>query len=290
MNRLTQLLALLMLLLAAVPTSTRAQSPVPEGAEVERIADGFQFVEGPVWYEGGLLFSDIPANIIYRWTDEEGVTAFLSPSGNSNGLAVDHQGRLLLAQHGDRQIGVLEDADVLGLATAYEGRRLNSPNDLIVLPDGSIYFTDPPWGVEPEEAELDFSGVYRVTPDGEVRLLVDSLFYPNGIALSPDERTLYVTTSHGRTVDAFDLADHELSNHRIIAEFEGEGATDGMKVDDTGRLYVTAPGGVAILDPNGTVIDQIAVPEATTNVAWGSDKQTLYITAGTGIYRIKLEP
>lgn len=268
------------------------QSPVPEGARVERIAQGFRFVEGPVWQEGGLLFSDIQANTVYRWTPEGGAVVYHAPSQNSNGLALDAEGRLLLAQHGARRVARREaDATETPLATRYEGARLNSPNDIAVHPDGSIYFTDPPWGINPWQAELDFTGVFRIAPDGSLHLLVDSLFYPNGIVFSPDYTTLYVSTSHEQTVVAYDVDGHTLANGRVFARTPGRPgeATDGMETDAEGRLYVAGPGGVWIFAPDGTLLDRIDVPEQTTNLTLGdADGRTLYITSGTGLYRIRL--
>ena len=284
---------LLFFVLTSIP-SANAQSPVPDGAVVERIAGGFQFVEGPVWYEGGLLFSDIPANRVYRWTEDGGVEVFLEPSSHSNGLTLNADGRLLLAQHWTRRVARLEeDGTETALAAEYDGTRLNSPNDLAVHSDGSIYFTDPTWGSVSGQSdghpELGFMGVYRIDPDGDLHLLTDSLHYPNGIVFSPDESTLYVSTSHQVTVVAFDVSDHTLSNGRVFATLQGNGAADGMKVDADGRLYVTGPGGVWIFAPDGTLLDQIAVPEQTTNLAWGdADGGTLYITSGTGLFRIRL--
>jgi gluconolactonase len=288
--------ALALLLLAAVLPlrDVIAQSPVPEGAEVERIADGFQFVEGPVWYDGGLLFSDIPANRVYRWTEEGGIEVFREPSGHSNGLALDDEGRLLLAQHGPRRVARIEDDDSeTVLAGEYDGMRLNSPNDLTVHSDGSVYFTDPTWGWQSNQSDgppvLGFMGVFRIDLEGGVHLMVDSLFYPNGIVFSPDESTLYVSTSHQRTVVAYDVDDHTLSGGRVVASLQGNDAADGMKVDSEGLLYVTGPGGVWIFSPDGTLLDRIDVPGQTTNLAWGdADGGTLYITSGTGVYRIRL--
>ena len=289
-------LLLLTVTILVAHSTTYAQSPVPDGAEVERIADGFQFVEGPVWYEDGLLFSDIPANRVYRWTEEGGIEVFLEPSSHSNGLTLDAEGRLLLARHWARSVGRLEDdGTVTDLASRYDGTRLNSPNDLTVHSDGSIYFTDPTWGWQSNQSdgrpELGFMGVYRIDPDGELHLLADDLFYPNGIVFSPDESTLYVSTSHQQTVVAFDVRGHTLSNARVFASLQGEGdgAADGMDVDAEGRLYVTGPGGVWIFAPDGELLDRISVPGQTTNLTWGdADGGTLYITSGNGVYRIRL--
>jgi gluconolactonase len=268
----------------------RAQSPVPPNAVVERVAQGFQFVEGPVWAEGALLFSDIPGNKIYRWSPDSGATVYYEPSSNSNGLALDASGKLLLAQHGSRQVARLEDDRTeTPLATEYESLSLNSPNDLTVHSDGSIYFTDPPFGINSSQRELPYTGVFRIAPDGTLHLLADSLYYPNGIVLSPDESTLYVSTSHQLTVVAYDVANHVLSNGRIFAALSGSGAADGMKVDEEGRLYVTGPKGVAIFSSEGVLLDEINVPEQTTNLAWGDeDGKTLYMTSGTGLYRIRM--
>ena len=277
---------------ALVVPRVRAQSPVPEGATVERVASGFQFVEGPVWQGGAVLFSDIPAGRVYRWTPGGGAEVFVAASRNSNGLAFDADGRLLLAQHGTRRVARIEaDGAETALATHYEGARLNSPNDLTLHPDGSIYFTDPPWGIQPWQAELDFTGVYRIAPDGSLHLLVDSLFYPNGIAFSPDYATLYVSTSHEQTVVAYDVEGHGLSNGRVFARTPGRAgeAADGMKTDAAGRLYVAGPAGVWIFGPDGELLDRVDVPEQTTNLAWGdADGETLYITSGTGLYRLRI--
>ncbi len=286
MPRLFLTVALLLL-----PALVFAQSPVPEGAVATRIAGGFKFVEGPVWHDGAILFSDIPGNTVYRWSPGDSTTVFRRPSHNSNGLTLDAQGRLLLAQHGARRVArIEEDGSETALVTHFEGKRLNSPNDMAVHPDGSLYFTDPPWGIRPEQAELDFTGVFRLAPDGSLHLLVDSLYNPNGITFSPDFGTLYVSTSDERTVIAYDVAAHSLSNGRLFATTAGEGAADGMKTDASGRLYVTAPVGVEIYTPDGTLLDQIEVPEQTTNLAFGdADGKALYITSGTGLYHIRLD-
>lgn len=276
-----------LLLLAActmLPVATRAQSPL--AAEAEQIGSGFRFTEGPVWHDGALLFSDIPADTVYRWSPEAGTTVFRSPSHHSNGLALDAEGRLLLAQHGARRIARVEaDGTETALATHYEGKRLNSPNDLALHPDGSIYFTDPMWGIRPEQAELDFTGVFRLAPDGTLHLLVDSLYRPNGITFSPDFGTLYVSTSDGRTVVSYRVSDHALAEGRLFAAFEGEGATDGLKTDADGRLYVTEPTGISVFDPDGALLQQVPIPINPTNCAWGPDG-ALYVTAGSSVYRI----
>ena len=281
----------LLLLASVLPLAASAQSPVPDGESPERIASGLQFTEGPLWFGGGLLFSDIPANTVYRWDPATGAAEpFLDPSQNSNGLALDADGALLLAQHGAQRVARLDDGTETALAETYDGKTFNSPNDLAVHPDGSIYFSDPTWGLEGRPSQLGFTGLYRLTPAGTVELLADDLHQPNGVAFSPDLATLYVTTSDERTVVAYDLADGALSNGRVFATLTGgtaRDAADGMEVDAQGRLYVAGPRGVWILAPDGTVLDVVDVPDQTTNVAFGPD-DILYITSGPGVYRLAL--
>ncbi|MBN2414006.1 SMP-30/gluconolactonase/LRE family protein [candidate division KSB1 bacterium] len=269
-----------------------AQSPVPEGAEVQRVKTGYQFVEGPLWLEPGyLIFSDIPANTIYRLSPDGSVDIYLTPSGNSNGLAMDLEGRVLLAQHGKRSVSRLEtDGTETALATHYEGKRLNSPNDLAVKTDGSIYFTDPPYGISSSQEELGYSGIFRIAADGQLYLLDNSLSRPNGIVFSPDEKKLYVNDSQARLIYVWDVKnDSILVNKKLFATMTGSGSADGMKVDTNGNLYSTGPGGIWIFKPDGSVIDKIPVPETTTNLNWGeADRKTLYISAGKSIYSIRL--
>lgn len=268
--------------------------PVANGATVELVDDGFEFTEGPIWYDGALLFSDIPANTIYRWTAEEGTTTFMNPSGHANGLAVGPDGDLLIAQHDGQVARRGDDGSTTSLASAYGGKRLNSPNDLTVASDGSIYFTDPPYGVDDDERELSFSGVYRISPNGELTLLTKEFSRPNGICLSPDEATLYVNDSGETLIRAYDLTDDgEIENGRRFAapkDEKAEGSTDGMKVDAEGNLYTTGPGGVWVYGPDGTQLARIAVPKAPTNLAFGGpERKTLYITARPHVYRTSVE-
>ena len=288
----------LILMILASPDVRAQTSPVPEGAEVEEVVTGFRFTEGPYWHpDGFLIFSDIPANTIYRWMpDSTEADVYRRPSGNSNGIAADAEGRLLLAQHGWRRIARVDSLGrEMALATHYEGKRLNSPNDLAVHSDGAIYFTDPPYGIEEEEEELGFYGVYRINPSGDSTLvLADSSFIrPNGIVFSPDESVLYVADSQERLVRAFDVDESgALSNRRLFVSVADSmrGSADGMKVDEAGNLYTTGAGGVWVVAPDGTVLSRIAVPQSATNLAWGGeDAQTLYITAGSSIYRIRLD-
>lgn len=261
--------------------------------QVEKISEGFQFVEGPVWKDNGLLFSDIPANTIYRWTPDSVVTEFLTPSGNSNGLALDLEGHLLLAQHGKRQIARLEaDGSETPLATHYQDKRLNSPNDIAVKSDGSIFFTDPPYGISQDQEELGFYGIYRLSPSGSLQLLDKTLQRPNGITFSPDETKLYVSDAEAKRIYVWDVQDDTLIvNKQQFAHMnviEWGSGSDGMKVDSEGRLFATGPIGVWVYNPNGTPLDTIEVPGQTTNCNWGdTDGHTLYITSGSALFRIR---
>jgi len=270
-------------------------TPVPDGASVEKIAGDFEFTEGPLWFDDGLLFSDIPANTVYRWTPEAGVRPFLKPSGRANGLAIGADGHLLLAQH-DGQVGRrAADGTVTALVQSYQGQRLNSPNDLAVADDGTIYFTDPPYGVDDSERMLSFSGVYRLDPDGTLTLLTRAFERPNGIVLSPDEETLYVNDSRASRIWTFDVGpDGGIGNKQVFAtpnDADAQGSTDGMTVDRQGRLYTTGPGGLWIYAPDGTRLARVSVPEAPTNVTLGGpDGETLYITARPNVYRLPIQP
>jgi sugar lactone lactonase YvrE len=271
---------------------------VPPGAQIEKLVGGFQWPEGPVWDPSGrLLFSDIAANRIVQWTPNGTVTTFRRPSGYSNGLTLDRQGRLIACEHRNRRISRTEkDGTIVTLADRYDGKRLNSPNDVVVHSNGSIYFTDPPYGLlpgfgGPGDQELPFQGVYRLSPEGQLTLLVDDFERPNGIALSPDEKTLYVDDSQIQHVRAFDVApDGSLTNHRIFADVGGgTDAADGMKVDTEGNLYVSAPGGVQVFSPSGKHLGTLRPPEAVRNVGWGdADYKSLFMTASTSLYRIRL--
>jgi gluconolactonase len=259
--------------------------------ELRRMATGFQFTEGPIWHaDGYFVFSDIPADRIYALKKGE-PEVYREPSGHSNGLAFDWQGRLVACEHGNRRVSRTEpDGTVATLADSYQGRRLNSPNDLAIKSDGSIYFTDPPYGVRPEDRELDFQGVYRIGPDGELTLLVDDFIKPNGIAFSPDEKVLYVDDTEKGWVRAFDVGeDGMLENGRVFARLEGpgRGRPDGMKVDVEGNVYVTGPGGVWVFDPAGKRFDMIETPEVAANLAFGgAEGRTLFITASRSVYQV----
>ncbi|MEG4532818.1 SMP-30/gluconolactonase/LRE family protein [Microcoleus sp. D2_18a_D3] len=272
------------------------QSILDDSAKVEKLAGDFQFIEGPIWHpDGFLLFSDIPANIIYKFASNQQVEVFRRPSGKANGNTLDKENRLLTAEHENRRVSRTEkDGKVITLADRYEGKRLNSPNDLVVKSDGSIYFTDPSYGVSKEQEELGFYGVYRLAPDGKLTLLVKDLVLPNGIAFSPDEQKLYVNNSEAGYIAVFDVKpDGTVTNQQLFAELKDTsqgGVPDGLKVDVEGNVYSTGPGGVWIFSPDGKLLGKISVPETATNLAWGeSDRKTLYITGSTSLYRIRLK-
>lgn len=272
------------------------QSILDDSAKLEKLAGDFQFIEGPIWHpDGFLLFSDIPANIIYKFASNQQVEVFRRPSGKANGNTLDKENRLLTAEHENRRVSRTEkDGKVITLADRYEGKRLNSPNDLVVKSDGSIYFTDPSYGVSKEQEELGFYGVYRLAPDGKLTLLVKDLVLPNGIAFSPDEQKLYVNNSEAGYIAVFDVKpDGTVTNQRLFAELKDasqSGVPDGLKVDVEGNVYSTGPGGVWIFSPDGKLLGKISVPETATNLAWGeNDRKTLYITGSTSLYRIRLK-
>ena len=303
----------------SVPVTITSLDPrfdqlVPKEAQLERIADGFTWVEGPVWDKQGgyLLFSDIPANAVYRWKLGESVSLFLKNSGysgttpfagkepGSNGLALDADGQLVLCRHGDREIGRLEaDGRIASLADRYDGHRINSPNDLVFKSDGSVYFTDPPFGLpkvfdDPDKAPVQ--GVYRVAKDGTVTLLIDNIKAPNGIAFSPDERILYVSDVDPRRAAwlAYDVKpDGTVTNGRVFFDatrwrqdpFFGP---DGLKVDRRGNLFGARPGGVSVIASDGTLLGTIETGQPTSNVAWGEDGKTLFITGGRSVYRLRV--
>ena len=293
---------------------------IPVDAKIQILADGFEWSEGPVWLPKHrcVLFSDIPNNKVHRWDKENGLTTYLHPAGftgkparggesGSNGLTV-HSGRLLLCQHGDRRVArmaaELDDprSDFETIADRYQGKRLNSPNDLAVHSNGDIYFTDPPYGLEKNMddpgKELPFQGVYRVDAEGDVTLLTDTLTRPNGIAFSPDEKTLYVAVSDPNRpiIMKFSVEpDGLLGDGDVffdaseLQKKEGrKGLPDGLKVDKSGNLFATGPGGVLIIAPDGKHIGSILTTQATANCAFGGDDgSTLYMTADMYLLRIQ---
>jgi gluconolactonase len=285
---------------------------VPRRAKLEKLAGGFQFTEGPVWHpDGYLLFSDPNANTIYRWSPEGSVSVFRSKSGytgfdvgryhqpGSNGLTLDPDGLLTINEHGNRRVIRLERTGAISvLADRFKGKRLNSPNDLVYRSDGSLYFTDPPFGLpaafDDPAKELGFSGVFRVK-DGVVTLLTTELSGPNGIAFSPDEKYLYVDNwdLKRKVLMRYDVKpDGTLGQGKVFYDFTGDPepvALDGIKVDVEGNVYVSAPGGVWILSPAGKALGRIVPPEHDANFAFGdTDGKSLYLTASTGLYRIRV--
>jgi gluconolactonase len=288
---------------------------LPKDAKLEILVQGLDWAEGPVWdaRHNHLIFSDVPQNTAYQWSAGKGVSVYLKPSGytgatprggepGSNGLTMDREGRLVLCEHGDRRIARLEkDGKKTALADRYEGKRFNSPNDLVFDAAGNLFFTDPPYGLEGKledaKKELPFQGVYRITTDGQLRLVTKEIKFPNGIALSPDEKTLYVAASDPDkpVIWAFDLkADGTVGNGRVFfdaaalaANKKLKGLPDGMKVDVKGNIFLGGPGGILVISARGKHLGTILTGEATANCAWGDDGSTLYVTADMYLCRIK---
>lgn len=263
---------------------------------VTLIEDTFMFTEGPLWLpdDGVLLFSDVPGNTIYRVVASGEVEVFRMPSGNANGLALDKDGLLLAAEHGNRRVSRTPVAgDPVDVATEYENQSLNSPNDITVRSDGTIYFTDPPYGITPDQAELDFHGLFRIPAAGgdpivEWEGAIDTE-RPNGLVLSLDERHLYVADSQANVVRRFAVANDgslTIEDSPFIADI---GSPDGMEIDTFGNLFIAAADGVRVYAPDGTRLGTIEVPMQPSNVAFGgSDYRTLYITARQAVYRVQL--
>jgi gluconolactonase len=281
-------------------------------ATIEKLAEGFRWSEGPTWFDGGVVFSDVLANTAYQW--KPGMTKaeiYFRPSGlfsttpgfretGSNGYAVDTQGRLLVAQHGERRLARWDKGTFTTVADRFEGKRFNSPNDIAVKKNGDIYFTDPPYGLEGMDRsplrELTHAGVYRVAPDGKVALLSKSLPFPNGIGFSPDEKTLYVGTTENNAarIMAYDVkADGTLEKERLffnaqpLIDAQHKGACDGLKVDREGNVWSSGAGGILVISPAGKLLGRINTGEQTGNCAWGDDGSTLYITADYFLVRVK---
>ena len=278
--------------------SGRLHELLTPGARFERIASGLAFTEGPVWRGDHLLFSDIPNDRICRWRElPEGpeLTTFRAGSGSTNGLTLDRDGNVLACAHTARAVLRFDgNAQPDPIAAYFEGRRLNSPNDLVVRRNGDIYFTDPPYGIDPDAREQPVNGVYRLLPDGSISLATDRFVRPNGLAFSPDESVLYIGDSGGpRDVWAFDVApDGSLANPRQFVDMDAHSAPnnpDGMKCDAEGRLWSTGPGGVWVVEPEWRrVLGVIVTPARPSNLAWGgSGWSTLFVTAQTSVYRIE---
>ena len=333
MKSMLRIVAALLVLPCAI---TAAQSSAPSAPRVERldpaldrliardavvevVADGFDWSEGPVWVKDGgfLLFSDVPRNVVLRWKQGEGLREWLKPSGytapeprggepGSNGLAIDSDGRLILAQHGDRRIARM-DAPIgspaprfITLADRFQGARFNSPNDLALHSNGDLYFTDPPFGLvkqaDDPAREIPYQGVFRRAGSGQVTLVARDMTRPNGIAFSPDERRLYVSQSDPAAPvwRVFDVApDGTVGEGRLFFDAlalskSRKGLPDGLKVDVQGNLFATGPGGVLVLSPDGKHLGTILTGQATGNCAFGDDGRTLYITADMYLMRVRL--
>lgn len=264
------------------------------GARVQRLATGFQFTEGPLWIAETkcLLFSDIPGNTIYQWKSGQ-VTPFRHPSHNANGLTRDRQGRLIACEHGSRRLTRTEhDGTLTVLADVFAGKRLNSPNDVIVRRDGTIYFTDPPYGIQSSQQEQPVQGVYCLSLDGRLQQVVQDFDHPNGLAFSPDETRLYIGDSEQCHMRIFQVAaDGSLHDSQLFHDLRGStaGVPDGIKVDQAGRIFCTGPEGIWVLSPEGDHLGTLMLPEQPANCAWGDeDNCGLYITACTSIYKIRV--
>jgi gluconolactonase len=286
---------------------------VPKDAVLEKITGGYVWTEGPAWDKkhGYLLFSDIPNNAIMKWEPGKGASLFKKPSGyygtepftghepGSNGLAFDAQGRLTANQHGNRRISRLDpDGKETVLADHYLGKRFNSPNDLAFRSNGDIYFTDPAYGLPKQlddpQKELPYQGVFRLSADGKLELLDKDLKAPNGIAFSPDQKVLYVDDTIEAKWWAYDVQkDGSVTNKRLLFDGndlkkEGPGNADGMKVDERGNIFSAGPTGILVLSPEGKLLGRFSMGVPTSNCGWGEDGSTLFITANTNVYRIKL--
>jgi gluconolactonase len=310
---------------AMTPVSIERLDPaldrlIAPDAKIEVLAEGHDWTEGPLWIRTGryLLFSDIPKNSIYRWKEGEGERLYLQPSGytgqeprggetGSNGLILDREGRLVLCQHGDRRMARMDAPlekpapNFVTLAARYQGKRFNSPNDAVYRSNGDLYFTDPAYGMEKQwedpKRELPFAGVYRRRPSGEVTLMTSDMTRPNGLAFSPDERRLYVAQSDPAAAiwRVFDMKpDGTIGEGRILFDATSmvgsrKGLPDGLKIDTDGNLFATGPGGVLVLSPEGKHLGTIATGQATSNVAFGDDGRTLYMTADNYLMRVRLK-
>ena len=299
--------------------SSEMDSIIPPGAEVEVLAEGFDWAEGPVWVEAGgyLLYTDVPQNVIWRWSETGGLSEFMRPSGfdgedgshlrepGANGLVIEPSGALLMCDHGNRSLSRVDLATRRKtiVVDRFEGKRFNSPNDLVIHRSGAVYFTDPPYGLEGLNdslvKEMAHNGVYRRAPDGAVSLIDDALTFPNGVALSPDHRTLYVAVSDPEVpiLRAYDLGDDgRPTSSRLFFDAaslmgpDAPGVPDGLKVDARGRIFTTGPGGVLVLTPQGDLLGVIDTGRATANCAFGPGGASLFMTADDRLTRVPLTP
>jgi gluconolactonase len=324
--KLQKFITIIFILSSAIISSAETIGPIEKldprldavlstDAKIEKLADGFDWSEGPEWVPNGqyLLFSDIPKNTIYKWKEGEGLSVFLRPAGftginppgkevGTNGLMLDGNGQLVMCDHGNRGIARLNESNYTKqvLVSTYKGRRLNSPNDLVIKSNGDIYFTDPPYGLagldDSPVKEVEVNGVYRLTPAGYLTLLTDEFKRPNGIALSPDEKKLYVAQSDSKKpmIKVFNIKeDGTLDNGQLffdalpLKKLGKKGSPDGMAVDIFGNVFTTGPGGVLILSPDGTHLGTINTGQATANCTFGDDGSVLYITADMLLLRIQ---
>ena len=304
---------------------TEMDQYVAPGAEIEILAEGFGWSEGPVWVDGlnAVIFSDVPSNKIYKWDEKDGLSVFLDPSGftgiaprekkgslntenrdesGSNGLVLDDNGDLTICMHGDRRIARLDDWDKNTFSTIigkYQGKFFNSPNDLVFAKNGDLYFTDPPYGLKKGDQdplkELDFNGVFKLTPSGSLSLIIEDLTRPNGIAISNDQKTLYVAISDpkDRRIMAYDITPNGVENGRVFFNDdalgkENRGNFDGLKIHPSGTIFTTGPGGVLIITPEGKHLGTIITQEKTANCAFDSKHEYLYMTTHMYLTRIKL--
>lgn len=269
---------------------------VSKDAKLKKLRGDFKFTEGPVWmpHDGGLLiFSDIPANTLYRWSPQDGFSVFRTPSHNTNGNNADQFERLISAEHGSRTVTVTErEGDVRTIADVYDGKKLNSPNDLACRKDGAIWFTDPTYGLEGRAKEQPKNFVFRLDPKtGDLKPVADDFYQPNGLCFSPDEKKLYIADSgKPRHIRAFDVSEDgkTLANGKVFCTIDN-GAPDGIRCDSSGNIWSSAGDGVQIFAPDGTLLGKILVPESPANLCFGgTDGRTLFITARTGLYCIDL--
>lgn len=276
---------------------------VPDKATLERISHGWIFTEGPVWNarKGCLLWVDIIGDKILQWTPNQGTRIYMAPSGKADGMTLDREGRLVVAGWGSRTVWREEhDGRCVVLASHYQGKKLNTPNDIVVKSDGAIYWTDPTGGLtnpgmcgDDVQQYLDFNGVYRLSPDGsQITLLVDDIVYPNGLAFSPDESLLYINDTRRRNIWVYDVQpDGTLKNGRLFYQDTGDepGVPDGMKVDSEGNVYCTGSGGIHIIDPYGNLLGRLRLPDHVSNMGWGdADWRSLYITQMSNVWRVRL--
>ncbi len=267
---------------------------VDKASRREAIAETFEFTEGPIWHPVGrhLTFSDIPADKLYRWSESAGLSIFREPSQMANGNTYDREGRMLSCEHATSRVVRADGRDIETLASHYDGKELNSPNDIVVRSDGTVFFTDPPYGRGGAHGvkrprELDFQGVFLITPAGELKLLSKDFEGPNGLCLSLDEQELYVADTPRKHVRRFRIDGERLSGGEV---FCSSPAPDGLKIDSRGYLFAGGPKGVGVYHPDGTWLGVLQTPAFCANFTWGgTDLKTLFMTASQGVYRIKVK-